>query len=113
MKISKQDLLKKIEQLDQKIMGLWLNDNCDFNDDDIWEMFVVLLETRVEILNVCAQAQVPLTKEICLPEWLAKLTNVRKEIRLHELKKLATKKSQAEKYKLYESIAEIFGEKNK
>jgi hypothetical protein len=107
VKISKKELLQKIEQLDQKLMNLWLNDNVDMNDDDIWEVFVVLLETRVELLNVCIQAKVPLTPEICMPEWLEKLTNSRKEVRLHELKKMAEKKSKGEKYRLYENMARV------
>jgi len=112
MKISKNDLLKKMSQLDQKLMNLWLNDNSDINDDDIWEMFVILLETRVELLGVCTNAGISLTKEQCLPDWLERLTNSRKEMRLHELKKLANKKSQSGKYKLYESVAEILKDKN-
>ena len=110
MKISKQDLLKKIDQIDQKLMNLWLNDNVDMNDDDIWEVFVVLLESRVELLNICRQAKVPLTSEICMPEWLEKLTNSRKEVRLHELKKMAEKKGKGDKYRLYENMAKIVGE---
>jgi hypothetical protein len=113
MKISKKDLLKKIDQIDQKLMNLWLNDNSDINDDDIWEMFVLLLESRVELLGICISAGIPLTQQICLPDWLERLTNARKELRLHELKKLANKKSQGEKYKLYESVAEILKDNNK
>lgn len=112
MRISKKDLLKKIELIDQKLINLWLNDNSSIHDDDLWEMFVILLESRVEILGVCIKANVPLTQEICMPQWLEKLTNSRKDLRLHELKKLANKKSQSEKYKLYESVAEILKDQN-
>lgn len=110
MKISKKDLLKKIEQLDLRLMNLWLSESADLNDDDIWEIFVVLLESRVELLNVCIEAKVPLTPEICMPEWLEKLTSSRKEIRLHELKKMAQKRGKSEQYRLYESMAKVLGE---
>lgn len=110
MKISKKDLLKKIEQLDLKLMNLWIGENSDLNDDDIWEIFVVLLESRVELLNVCLDAKVPLTPEICMPEWLEKLTNSRKEVRLHELKKIAHKNGKSDKYRLYENMANVIGE---
>lgn|GEM_PF-1255657 len=110
MRISKKDLLKKIEQLDQRLMGLWLSEHADMNDDEIWEIFVVLLESRVELLNVCIQAKVPLSPEICMPEWLEKLTNSRKEVRLHELKKVTQKTGKGDKYRLYESMAKVLGE---
>jgi hypothetical protein len=113
MKITKEDLLKKIDQIDQKLMNLWLNENSDINDDDIWEMFVILLESRVELLGICLHAGVPLTRQICLPDWLERLTDARKEMRLRELKKLANKKSQGEKYRLYENVAELLKDSNK
>jgi hypothetical protein len=107
VRISKEDLLKKLEQLDHRLMHLWLNENSDLNDDEIWDIFVVLLESRVELLNICIKAGVPMSREACLPEWLEKLTNSRKEIRLHELKKIAKKKGKGEKYRLYENMAEV------
>ncbi len=110
MRISKSDLLRKLDQLDQRLMNLWLNENTDLNDDEIWDIFVVLLESRVELLNVCIKAGIQLSRETCLPEWLDKLTNTRKEIRLHELKKMAQKRSKGDKYRLYENMAEVIGE---
>ncbi|MEO5667081.1 MAG: hypothetical protein ABIR96_03390 [Bdellovibrionota bacterium] len=110
MRISKKDLLKKIEQIDARLMNLWLSEHADLNDDDIWEIFVVLLESRVELLNVCMEAKVPLTPEICMPEWLEKLTNSRKEMRLHELKKVTQKTGKSDKYRLYENMASVLEE---
>ncbi|NCN41745.1 hypothetical protein GW916_10920 [bacterium] len=113
MKITKKDLRKKLEQLDQRIMGIWMADTSDVKDDDLWEAFVTLLEARVELVNVCIKAKVPLTKEDAMPPWLERLTANQKEIRLHELKKLLQKRNNSEKYRRYENIARILEESGK
>lgn len=107
MRISKKDLLLKLSHLDQRIMGLWISQEMDLNDDEIWDLFVLLLETRVELLKACKDAGVVMAPEICLPQWLAKLTNAHKETRLHELKKLSQKQLDLGKYRAYESIARL------
>ncbi len=106
MKISKEQLLQKLKLLDQRIMGLWLAEDLDLNDDEIWELFVVLLESRVELLKACRDGGMELSAEICLPQWLAKLTNAQKETRLRELKKLSEKQAKRKQYQAYEEAGE-------
>ncbi len=113
MKITKKDLRKKLDQLDQRIMGLWMAETSDVTDDDLWDSFVSLLEARVELLNVCIEAGVPMNKEDALPLWLERLTANQKEIRLRELKKLLQKRNNGDKYKRYENISGILEEKVK
>jgi hypothetical protein len=88
-------------------MGLWLAEDLDLNDDEIWELFVVLLESRVELLKACKDGGMELSPEVCLPQWLAKLTNSQKETRLRELKKLSEKQRNMPKYRAYETTAAI------
>lgn len=110
MKITKAGLREKLAQLDEKLKGLWVYNEGKISDDDIWLLFVELLEARVELLSVCIQAKVPLTKEDAMPEWLERFSKSRQEIRLRELKRLHRKKNNNEKYRMYENISEILGE---
>ncbi len=108
MKIDKEHLLKKLSDIDQKLMGLWINEDEDLSDDDRWEIFVVLLETRVEILNLCQEAGIRLTAEQCVPAWLERMTSHRKEIRLRELRLLGENlRKNKKKYEAYEKVSEI------
>lgn len=113
MRITKAGLKQKLRQVDDKIMGLWVHESTRISDDDIWEEFVELLEARVELLDICVQAKVPLTREEALPQWLEKLSNSRKQIRLGELKKLHRKIHNGKKYKQYEDIFNLLEEKKK
>lgn len=81
-------LLDKLQALDEDILKLWISDTAELDEDDRWEIFVVLLETRVALLKTCKDAQVKLDAELAWPKWLESLTNSRQEIRLRELKKL-------------------------
>ena len=81
-------LLDKLQALDEDILKLWISDSEELDEDDRWEIFVVLLETRVALLKTCKDAKVKLDAEMAWPSWLERLTNSRKELRLRELKKL-------------------------
>lgn len=81
-------LLDKLQALDEDILKLWISESSELDEDDRWEIFVVLLETRVALLKTCKDAGVRLEADIAWPEWLDSLTNTRKELRLRELKKL-------------------------
>lgn len=81
-------LLDKLQALDEDILKLWINESEELDDDDRWEIFVVLLETRVALLKTCRDAKLNLDAEMAWPQWLESLTNSRKELRLRELKKL-------------------------
>jgi hypothetical protein len=81
-------LLDKLQALDEDILKLWISDSNELDEDDRWEIFVVLLETRVALLKTCKDAGIKLDADLAWPRWLDSLTNSRKEIRLRELKKL-------------------------
>ena len=89
MKISKQKLLEKLLQIDERLVNIWIQDDLELADEEIWDLFVVLLETRVELLKTCRQAGIPVSQEMALPEWLETLVTSRNEIRLREIKQLA------------------------
>ncbi len=84
-----ESLLLKLKQLDKRLIDIWLDEDSFLSDDDRWEIFVVLLETRVELLQTCKDAGVKLTPTMCLPSWLERLVSRKKEIRLRELKLLS------------------------
>lgn len=81
-------LLEKLQALDEDILKLWISDAAELDEDDRWEIFVVLLETRVALLKTCHDVGIKLTIDLAWPSWLDRLTNSRKEVRLRELKKL-------------------------
>jgi hypothetical protein len=86
MKITAQTLMAKLEQLDKRLVDIWLEDNLELHDDEIWELFVLLLESRVELLKSCKDAGLQLSQEQCLPGWLQRLVDSRGEMRVRELK---------------------------
>jgi hypothetical protein len=113
MKIDKAHLLQKLTDLDHKLMNLWINEDEDLNDDERWQIFVVLLESRVELLNLCRDSGIRLSAEQCVPEWLEKMTNHRKEIRLRELRQLGERiRKNKKKYQTYEKISDFKDEEN-
>lgn len=81
-------LLEKLQALDEDILKLWIADSDELDDDDRWEIFVVLLETRVALLKTCKDVSIKLSPDLAWPQWLESLTNSRKELRLRELRKL-------------------------
>jgi hypothetical protein len=108
MKIGKNHLVMKLADLDHKLMNLWINEDTEISDDERWEIFVVLLETRVEILNCFRDAGIPLTQEQCVPQWLERMTSHRKEIRLRELRQLDDKlRRDKKKFETYENVSEL------
>ncbi|NCN27879.1 hypothetical protein GW915_09915 [bacterium] len=86
MKISKTHLLEKLDQVDVDLLQLWVEDEGEVSDEQKWEIFVELLERRVTVLQTCRNANIKLSQEQCLPRWLARLTQSRKELRLREVK---------------------------
>ncbi len=114
MKIDKNHLLIKLADIDHKLMNLWINEDVEINDDDRWEIFVVLLETRVEILSVFKDAGIALTAEQCVPQWLEKMTNHRKEFRLRELRQMGERlRRNKKKYEAYEDVSDLKNEGKK
>ncbi len=107
MKISKEKLIEKLKVLDQRLLQIWIDDQLDLHDDERWEIFVVLLETRVELLTTCRDAGVALGPEVCMPPWLDKLTSSRRETRLRDLKLLYDEIRQKKNIKAYEEVAQM------
>jgi len=89
VRISHQDLIAKLKSLDEKLVNIWLTEENKLTDEEIWEIFVVLLESRVEILKTCRDAGVRLTSEMCMPSWLERIVTRKKELRLRDIKILA------------------------
>ncbi len=89
LRVTHKDLIKKLEALDERLLNIWLQEDPAVSDEEVWEMFVVLLETRVEILKTCKAAGVTLNPDICLPTWLERLANRKMDLRLREIKVMA------------------------
>lgn len=102
VRITKEQLIQRLEELDKKLLGVWIEEDLDLDDDGRWELFVILLESRVELLKTMKDAQIPLNNQICLPDWLIKLANNRKEVRLRELKQIRENINHAKKIRLFE-----------
>lgn len=103
MKTKREDLLSKLDQLDERLVNIWLTDEGEFSDEEIWDIFVVLLETRVELLKTCKEAGLVLSADICAPVWLNKLVYQRKEIRLREIRAISRELKVRKQLRAYES----------
>mgnify|MGYP000882228241 CR=1 FL=1 len=110
MKITVEALLKKLGQLDQRLLNIWVSEDADLSDDERWEIFAVLLESRVELLAVLRDAGHRLTPEICLPPWLDRLTSRKREVRLRELKTTLEEKRSRDRISAYREVASAPGE---
>jgi len=102
MKITKEDLLEKLEQLDERLVTIWLNEDNAVTDEEMWDIFVILLETRIELLKSCKDAGIKLSQDVCLPPWLDRLVNRRQEIRLRDLRTVSRELEQRRKIRAYE-----------
>jgi len=107
MRITKEKLILKLKALDERLLQIWIDDNLDLHDDERWEIFVVLLETRVELLTTCRDAGLNLGADVCMPPWLEKLTSSRRETRLRDLKLLYDEIRQKKNIKTYENVARM------
>ena len=102
MAINKDNLIKNLESLDRKLLGIWIEDELDLDDDSRWELFVILLESRVELLKTMKDSGLQMSNDICLPDWLVRLANNRKDVRLRELKQIRENLNHAKKIRLFE-----------
>jgi len=106
VKITKENLVTKLGQLDQRLLNLWVDEDPDLSDDDRWEIFAVLLETRVELLGALRDAGIRLSSEACLPAWLEKLTSRKRELRLRELKSIMDEKKTRSRLAVYRGMTD-------
>lgn len=102
-RISQRQLLDRLEDLDRKLVDIWLEDRADTNSDELWDLFVFLLESRVQLLATCRDAGLVLAPERVLPAWLTRLCDSRREVRVRELRMLSG--GQKKKMKIYEKLA--------
>ena len=109
MRITSADLKEKLARLDDRMLSLWLVDETSMSDDDLWEIVVVLLETRVEIIKCCRDAGVQLSQQDCVPEWLVSLLENRKEMRLREIRKMSFDLQIKKKIASYDVNSKMFG----
>lgn len=107
MRITKDKLLEKLKTLDERLLSIWIDDNLELHDDERWEIFVVLLETRVELLTTCRDAGVILSPNVCMPAWLEKLTSSAKETRLRDLRLLYDEVRQRKNIQVFERVADL------
>ena len=107
MKITAKQLLDKLELLDQRILGLWIDEQMEMDDEERWELFALLLESRVELLKSCTEAGLRLPQDRYLPSWLKSMSSQQKEIRLRDLKRLHEQLQNSKNIRTYESIARI------
>jgi hypothetical protein len=107
VKITRDDLIKKLGALDHQILNIWVDDNVELDDDERWEIFAVLLETRVELLKSVKAAGVNLESEMVLPKWLQKMASARQEIRLRDLKRMHEELQHRKHVKTYEVMANL------
>jgi len=102
MRISKTHLREKLEQLDERMLSLWILEEEKIPEDEIWEIFVVLLETRVELIKCCLSAGIQLSQNDCLPDWLQRLVENKQELRLREIRKMSFEMNLKKKISAYE-----------
>lgn len=102
MPINKNHLIQNLENLDRKLLSVWIEEDLDLDDDSRWELFVILLESRVELLKTMKDAGLQLTNDICLPQWLIRMANNRKDVRLRELKQIRENLNHSKKIRLFE-----------
>ncbi len=107
MKITRPKLMEKLKTLDERLLQIWIDDNIELHDDERWEIFVVLLETRVELLATCRDAGIVLSSEMCLPPWLEKLTSTARETRLRDLRLLYDEIRQKKNIQLFERVSKM------
>jgi hypothetical protein len=105
VKLTHAELVSKLKSLDEKLVNIWLTEENKLSDEEIWEIFVVLLESRVEILKTCRDAGVKLTGQMCLPPWLEKIVARKKELRLRDIKLLAEDMRKQKNLSSYQSQA--------
>lgn len=65
--------LRHLKKLDEKILQLWVDGEGKLNENSS-NLFLVLLEKRVDLLKILRAAGVHLDPETCVPSWLEKFT---------------------------------------
>lgn len=98
-------LIEKLESLDDRLLNVWLQDHPPLSDDERWDIFVTLLETRVSLLKVCRDAGLALGSEQIVPPWLERLTTSRVAIQRREIRRLDEERKLRQRLGVYETVA--------
>ncbi len=107
-RITLDDLVRKLDQLDEALISMWLDDREDFDEtDEAWQKFVSLLEARVELLTTLRDAGMALSREMAWPSWLENLSQSRRELMRKRVGELSKQKNRIVKYKKYEDTGKI------
>ena len=72
IRITRSGLREKLRLLDTQLKAIWLSAEPQ-DEDDVWDSFVTLLESRVELLRLCMDVKVELDEADYLPEWLERM----------------------------------------
>ncbi len=102
-------LLKKLENLDDRLLNVWLQDEPPLTDEERWDIFVTLLETRVGLLKTCRDAGIALTDDLCVPRWLERLANSRFSVRRREIRLMEEERQLRKKVGVYANVASTRG----
>lgn len=106
-KMTKQALLRKLDLLDERLLNIWIQDSPSLSDEEKWDIFVTLLETRVELLKACRDAGIRMGAERIVPGWLERLSTSRMEIKRREIRQYREEALQKKRVGVYESIASV------
>lgn len=106
-KVNKEVLLEKLESLDDRILNIWLEDQSTMTDDERWDIFVSLLETRVSLLKTCCDAGLKLTPDQVVPRWLERLSSSRCTLKRRELRLLDEERKTRRQIGVYANVAQV------
>jgi hypothetical protein len=100
-------LLAKLNILDDRILNIWLDEKSHLNDDEKWDIFATLLESRVSLLKLLRESGVRLGAEVCVPGWLERLSSSRLEVKKRDIRKMEMERRSRKNVATYQAISEI------
>lgn len=77
--------LRYLKKLDEKILSMWIEADGRL-DHEATDLFLALLEKRVQLLKTLRLAGEKLHPSICVPPWLEKFTRGTQTFSLRDLK---------------------------
>lgn len=77
--------LRHLKKLDEKILRLWIESDGKLSQDSS-DLFLALLERRVQLLKSLRESGEKLHPDVCVPAWLEKFTRGTQHLSLRDLK---------------------------
>jgi hypothetical protein len=77
--------LRHLKKLDEKILQLWIEGNGKLTEGAS-DLFLALLEKRVDLLKILRASGEQLHPETCVPPWLEKFTRQTQVFSVRDLK---------------------------